>query len=233
MYMKKIIIAIIIIAAIIGAYSIIQNKNLNQESEPPVNDRVAIIESENSNELPIDGQESNFEIQQDNVLFDGEYEIDSTASIVAWNGRTPVKHHTGTVVIESGMFSVVDGDINSGEVVIDMDSIISDTDAVTSHLKSEDFFDVSSYPISQISITGTTELGVTADLTIHGVTQSIIMPAIITQTPDGVVRIQSDFTFNRVDYGVDFKSGTLLGDIGDAAINDDVEISIDIIAEQK
>ena len=46
----------------------------------------------------------------------------------------------------TGSFDIKDGEPESGEFTIDMNSTWSDADKLTKHLKNSDFFDVENYP---------------------------------------------------------------------------------------
>ena len=95
---------------------------------------------------------------------------------------------------------------------IAMDSTFTDTDKLTGHLKSPDFFDVAKYPKSTFESTGiqagSTDAKaknathtVTGNLTLHGVTKSIQFPAKIAVAPEAAT-LDSEFFINRKDFGI-------------------------------
>ena len=99
------------------------------------------------------------------------------------------------------------------DVDIDTDSLWSDTPKLTNHLKSPDFFDVKKYPTAKFvskSIeadkSGDSTHKITGDLTLHGTTKTITIPAKVTATADAV-NIDSQFTINRHDYGISYGRG--------------------------
>lgn len=97
---------------------------------------------------------------------------------------------------------------------IAMDSVWTDNDKLTGHLKSPDFFDVGKFPRSTFELTGIKSGSsdpkardathtVTGNLTLHGVTKSIEFPAKITTTADSA-SLDSEFFLNRKDFGISY-----------------------------
>jgi polyisoprenoid-binding protein YceI len=100
------------------------------------------------------------------------------------------------------------------------------------HLKSPDFFDAQKFPTLTFTSTKVTPKGgnafdVTGNLTIHGVTKTVTVPAKFrgaVKSPMGErAGFDSSFTINRLDYGVAWNraiegSGAMLGDDVDIAI---------------
>ena len=93
-----------------------------------------------------------------------------------------------------------------------MDSVWTDTEKLTGHLKSADFFDASKFPKSTFESTeikaGSSDAKakdathtVTGNLTLHGVTRSIEFPAKIVVSPDSA-SLDSEFFINRKDFGI-------------------------------
>lgn len=93
---------------------------------------------------------------------------------------------------------------------IDMNSIWSDDEKLTAHLKNQDFFEVDTYPTARFETTSITSGGengathtLTGNLTLHGVTKSIVIPATVTIS-DGEVALKSEFVLNKEDFGMTF-----------------------------
>jgi polyisoprenoid-binding protein YceI len=115
---------------------------------------------------------------------------------------------------------------------IDLGSIETDTENLTGHLKSPDFFDVAKYPKATFTSSSlaaapagaangaTHELKGTLDL--HGVKKEVTIPVVAQQTADGV-RATSDFTINRHDWGISYKGAA------DDLIKDNVLIKLDLM----
>jgi|SRR3954464_15515555 polyisoprenoid-binding protein YceI len=94
------------------------------------------------------------------------------------------------------------------KVEIDTTSIWTDTDRLTGHLKTKDFFDVAQFPTSTFETVSITENGtnstVTGKLTLHGITKEISFPATIKVSAESV-DVDAQFAINRLDFDVKFK----------------------------
>lgn len=125
------------------------------------------------------------------------YTTNATAetTFVTDQGHTEISfswNHAG-VSIQSGEFEKAVGTLNLADdmekssinVTIDAASISSGFSALDTHLKSEDFLEVDTYPeitfvSTSVSKTGETALNVDGDLTIHGVTKPVTLMAELT-----------------------------------------------------
>jgi polyisoprenoid-binding protein YceI len=93
------------------------------------------------------------------------------------------------------------------------------------HLRSADFFEAEKFPDISVVVTGADAIdgdtiGLRADLTIRGVTKPLELKAKVVPVGDGGMRLTTQGTINRQDFGVD---GNLVGMIGDnATISGDV-----------
>ena len=115
---------------------------------------------------------------------------------------------------------------------IDLNSVETDTEKLTGHLKTPDFFDVAKYPKATFVSTAITpapagapngathELKGTLDL--HGVKKEVTIPVVAQQTAEGV-RTTSEFTINRHDWGISYKGAA------DDLIKDNVLIKLDLM----
>jgi len=86
---------------------------------------------------------------------------------------------------------------------IDTTSLWTEFEMLTTHLKSPDFFDVRRFPTAKFESTKIEPASITGKLTLHGVTKEITIPAAITVNGAGL-RIASEFTINRLDFGINF-----------------------------
>lgn len=115
---------------------------------------------------------------------------------------------------------------------IDLNSVETDTERLTGHLKSPDFFDVAKYPKATFTSTSLTpaaagapngathELRGTLDL--HGVKKEVTIPVVTQQNAEGV-RATSEFTINRHDWGISYRGAA------DDLIKDNVLIKLDLM----
>lgn len=119
----------------------------------------------------------------------------------------------------------VDGDtITSINVVIDVDSLYSEADKLTGHLKNEDFFSVKEFPelkFASTKIDGQTDVTITGDLTMHGQTAEISFPATVAVV-DGDVKLDAKFKVDRTKFGMNYTGQP------DDPINADVDIQISV-----
>ena len=150
-------------------------------------------------------------------------------SSVEWTGSKVTGSHDGGFKTVEGVIDVADGDPtkSSVKVTIDTTSIWSDSDRLTGHLSSADFFDVETHPISTFESTSIVRDGagysVTGNLDLHGVTKSITFPATIEVGPEHVT-VQAEFAIKRFDFDIEYKGKA------DDLIRDDVVIKFDLMA---
>jgi polyisoprenoid-binding protein YceI len=130
------------------------------------------------------------------------------ASVVNFVGSKVTGSHKGGFKNVTGYFTVKDGVLvgTDHKVVIDTTSIFTDTEKLTGHLKSADFFDVEKFPNATFEVTSLVknsdaEYAVSGNFTLHGVTKNITFPAMVTKSGD-VTKIDSTFNINRQDFGL-------------------------------
>ena len=161
------------------------------------------------------------------------YTFSQDGSKLEWVGAKVTKKHDGGFKTFSGTVHVPDGKIESGSVTVDIDtnSIFSDTEKLTGHLKSPDFFDTEKFPKARFTSTSVKPGGaaggthtVTGNLELHGVTKSISFPAKITHD-NGEVAVQAEFGINRKDFGIVYAGAA------DDLVKDDVLIKLDLKAK--
>ena len=108
-----------------------------------------------------------------------QYVIRADESTIGFVGSKVTGKHDGGFKSFEGTIQVADGRIVGNPVVkISMDSIWSDNERLTGHLKSADFFEVETYPISTFTVVSIEpahgQHQVTGNLEMHGVTKSIL-----------------------------------------------------------
>ncbi|MBZ5529076.1 MAG: YceI family protein [Acidobacteriia bacterium] len=137
----------------------------------------------------------------------------------------------GTVLLD-------ESDITKSSVSVTMDAASVDTrePARDKHLRSADFFDVEKYPAitfqsTRVEQSAPGKLKITGDLTIHGVSKSVVLeadvPAAAIKDPWGNLRTAASATtkINRQDFGVKW-NGKM--DNGGWVVSDEVSITLDI-----
>ena len=165
------------------------------------------------------------------------YKVDTQASSIDWIGRKITGQHTGKIKISSGDLLVNGNAIKGGSFVMDMNSMNSDSQKLTGHLKTDDFFSVEKNPTSKFVITKVTGAGkdrinVTGDLTIKGITQSISFPATVKKEGNAIVAVAKNVMIDRSKFDIRFGSKSFFNDIGDKAIDDNFELGINLVAKK-
>jgi polyisoprenoid-binding protein YceI len=183
------------------------------------------------------------------------FAVDAATSIVNWKAfhKGGFAPRWGTLNVSSGELSVADNQLASGEFVIDMKSIKVDPASVTEkdkkytdlegHLKNQDFFNVEKFPTAEFKITKVEDLAagakdaveganktVSGNLTLLGKTLNVSFPAKVDIVEKSAT-LKAQFTVNRADWGIKF--GTDETDPAEWMISKDIEIGIDVKANQK
>jgi polyisoprenoid-binding protein YceI len=152
-------------------------------------------------------------------------------SKIAFVGSKVTGKHDGGFKDFKGAIDLVDEKPEDSRVSIeiDMKSVFTDTDKLTSHLQTGDFFEVEKYPTSTFVSTkiepdsekGAGHYTITGDLEMRGVKKSITFPAAISITPNAVT-VESEFAINRKDFGIVYAGKA------DDLVRDDVVIKLDL-----
>lgn len=181
------------------------------------------------------------------------FNVNTDSSTVKWTAyhKGGLNPRFGTTKT-TGLFSVENGNLVSGSLVSDINSLTTDPTAVDpattdgktaadldTHLKSADFFDVAKYPSVKFDITKVEDLAagtetklegankqVSGNLTIKDKTVNVTFPAKV-QVTDGKVDFVSKFTINREDWGLAYGAE---GDPKDWMISQGVDLELNIVA---
>ncbi len=161
-------------------------------------------------------------------------EINIKKSSVLWKGNKVTGSHEGTIKIKSGFLKFEKKKFIGGEFEIDMNSLIC-TDLsgeykgkLEGHLKDDDFFGVSKFPISTLEITKAKHqkgniYECTAAITIKGKTEIITFNTDINKDT-AVAKIKIDRTKFDIKYG----SGSFFKGLGDNMIYDEFDLNINL-----
>ena len=147
-----------------------------------------------------------------------EYAITEDSKVGFVGSKVTGKHDGGFKKV-AGAIKVADGKVaGTSEIKIDLTSVWTDTDRLTGHLKSADFFDVQKFPQATFTATSVeaADAGlykVTGNLDLHGVTKSITFPAKIEVGAE-TVKVNAEFAINRRDFNINYpgKSNDLIRD---------------------
>lgn len=162
-----------------------------------------------------------------------KYSFDSQNSQIEFVGSKVIGSESGSFKQFSGVIDYAGQPEKSRvNVTIDMSSVKTDEDGLTTHLKTPDFFDVEKYPQATFTSSEIRPGGdkgashtVTGNFQLHGVTKSISFPATITATPDAV-SVDSTFSINRKDFGINYAGAA------DNLIRDEVVMKLKIKGEK-
>lgn len=132
------------------------------------------------------------------------HKVNNEKVSVSFKGFGPGKEHVGSFSEINSNLSFGSADNLTGTVIVEMDSLSTDNENVTTHLKTADFFDVSKYPTATFSLEsleGIDAQGANAvgTFTIHGVTKKVSFPVSFNST----TRIYtSKFNIDMKDFGI-------------------------------
>ena len=153
-------------------------------------------------------------------------------STVGFVGSKVTGSHEGSFQQFTGTLTLATPVENSViDVQIVTDSLVSDNERLTGHLKGPDFFDTATYPSASFVSTGITALAdnppythtLTGNLSLHGQTREISFPATITASAEQVTAT-SEFSINRMDFGIVYAGQA------DDLIREGVLIKLNIVA---
>lgn len=151
---------------------------------------------------------------------DTKYTLDGDNTKIEWTGTKKDGKHVGGFKKVSGTLTS-DGDPAKAklEVSIETDSLYSDDDKLTGHLKSKDFFDVKTNPTATFKASKIEKDGkddgkykVTGDLTLNGKSKEITFPATVSEK-DGTFTLSAEFKIDRTDYGIKYGAGMIDNDV--------------------
>jgi len=117
------------------------------------------------------------------------------------------RSHQGSFKKFTGTIDLVADHLENSRVSIDIDaaSVVTDTDELTAHLKTPDFFDVAKFPKATFVSTKIEPNGatykVTGNFELHGIKKSISFPATIQLAADSA-SVNAEFSINRKDFGL-------------------------------
>lgn len=167
------------------------------------------------------------------------------ASFLDWRASHlgGVQPRYGKVYVKTAEILVNNDQITNASIEIDMTTFtvenFEDEDSknkLTGHLQSDDFFQISTYPISKFELTnieaaeGDYNAIVTGNLTILDVTKSITFNANVAVSSDEVSIKSEDFVVNRTDWGLVYNTEGTEGVPVDYLISNDIGFTIDVIA---
>ena len=162
--------------------------------------------------------------------------IDTTRSEITWLGAKVTGTHDGGFNVFDGAVYRNGDTVTGVELTIDATSIWSDNDRLTGHLKSEDFFEVETYPeatfradaFEPIAPADSVEWAeathrISGVLTMRDQSNRITFPARIAITEDAV-EADADFLIERSQWGLTYPGKP------DDLIQEEVRLKFDVVA---
>ena len=167
------------------------------------------------------------------------WNIDGDHSSIGFKVRhLMVSNVKGVFGMVRGVIDVDDKDITKSKVSATIDAASIDTGVAKrdAHLKSPDFLDVANHPTmtfvsTKVARSGEGGLKVTGDLTLHGVTRSVVLdvegPSQEVKDPMGNLRrgASASTKINRKDFGLTWNKAM---ETGGVVVGDEVAISIEV-----
>ncbi len=197
--------------------------------------------------LPVEGAAEEVDPATRLPSFDGEYQLDTGASVVGWSGRNQNNKHFGTLPLQSGHLSV-HGRSLTGELVVALDAMENINLAgnelqpvLLAHLKSDDFFFTELFPTATFSI----DQGEIADtpyrtaansllkgsLSLRGVTKDLDFPATITVGEDGRLGVEAHFDLDRTRWNIIYGSSRFFEHLGMHTVFDQISIELRLVLQ--
>ncbi|MCI0703017.1 MAG: YceI family protein [Planctomycetia bacterium] len=156
---------------------------------------------------------------------DTKYTLTGDNAKITFVGSKPDGKHEGGFKKLTGTATVTDGTLSKIEVEIDTDSLYSDDEKLTRHLKSPDFFGTKDNPKATFKTTKIEKADkgykITGDLTMLGKTKSVSFPA--TVTAGETFGLTAEFKIDRTQWGMVYGKGK---------INDEVALKLNVSAKK-
>lgn len=163
--------------------------------------------------------------------------IAATDSTVTWIGAKLTGNHLGGFRDVSGQIYTDGAAVTGADIAIATPSIYSDSDRLTGHLQSDDFFSVETFPEARFQtntlrpVAASDSLGedseathiVTGLLTMRGQTNEITFPATVTMEGDRA-SVRAAFLIDRTQWGIVYTG------MRDDLINEMVRVQINAVA---
>jgi len=171
------------------------------------------------------------------------YNVDPAQTKITYVGKKVTGEHTGHLKAKSGKITVKGEEITGGEVVVDMNSLTS-TDIkdpeynakFVGHMKSEDFFNTAKFPEAKLVIKSSKKsdkgLEVKGDMTILGQTKPVSFVVTDIKKTDSSFSGKSNLTLDRTLWGIKYGSTSFFKSLGDKAINNDFNLTIELAAKK-
>ncbi|GAA3998773.1 YceI family protein [Hymenobacter fastidiosus] len=160
------------------------------------------------------------------------YQISPAASRLTWTGHAEAGSWapTGALQLRRGSFDYDGTRLKNGRFEFDMASITHADANLQEHLRNEDFFDVTRFPVAVFQLREVTRGEAVGQLTLKGITKPVRFPITVVRQPDGTVRVRGTASIDRTQFGVNYNSSSFFQDLGSYAIRNDFQLAFDLQA---
>ena len=162
--------------------------------------------------------------------------INTSKSQITWVGKKVTGQHAGTIDFKDGVLTFKNNKLTGGNFTVNMNSIeVTDLKAgegkekLEGHLKAEDFFGTDKHATSKIvfksvKLKSGNVYTVNADLTIKNITKPVTFDLTVNKNS-----ATTTFKVDRTKYDITYKSGSVFDGLGDAAIYDDFDLTVNLV----
>jgi polyisoprenoid-binding protein YceI len=156
-----------------------------------------------------------------------DFPLTGSNTTIKFVGTKPGGKHDGGFKSVKGTASVTGADAATLKISLDIetDSLYSDNEKLTAHLKSPDFFGVKSNPKVKFVTTKVEKADagyiITGELTLLGKTKSVSFPATIAVKGDSL-NVTANFSIDRTQWGMTYGKGK---------VDDMVKLSVSVNAK--
>ncbi len=170
---------------------------------------------------------------------DDKFTVDTEKSSIQWLAKKIGGQHDGTVKLREGSLTFAGNTLKGGSFTMDMTSIAlsEPSQRLLDHLRSDDFFSVaknsaSTFVVTKVAAAGKDQVNITGNLTIKGITNAVTFPATIKKQGSIVAAVAKGIRIDRTKFDIKFRSASFFSSIGNQAIEDEFELSINLVAKK-
>ncbi|GAB5416880.1 MAG: hypothetical protein Crog4KO_17470 [Crocinitomicaceae bacterium] len=138
------------------------------------------------------------------------YKLDTEASVLKWKGsESEDDFHVGTIKFSEGSITMAGDELTEGSFVVDMGSIMVTDEGMPEklkgklkgHLENEDFFDISKYATTTVSLGNYSDGNLDITLNVMGTEVKSTVPVAITTSENGAT-MKGQFSVDLSSAGV-------------------------------
>jgi hypothetical protein len=157
---------------------------------------------------------------------------------IQWTGSMPAQAHHGLLTPQNIELSINEnGTIEKLHAVMDMGLIdVTDLkdgkmrDKLIAHLKSDDFFAVTSHPTAEFVMESHEGQMLSGKLIIRGIEKPLQIPVDLKRSNNGGWSLSGAFEFNRHDFDVKYQNKGLFSTAKDKLIRDEIQVEVNLSA---